>query len=163
MEDNAPRTNAEVIADNNVDSFVLTHAGNGVYTGRVLKNYNNSGERIYTYKVTGTIDQSLSENLLSYATKSAIAYFYSVKYYSYREGTPDQELIQYVTSSAVYVTQHVREGSNASIPSDPYLGGLSFAFWSEEGWTQDEDDTTISHYGFDLPDGITAPLVLYSH
>ena len=156
-QDGAVKTDAEISLDNGVEHYVMEHSGSGVYTAHVLVNQDESGnERSYAVAVEGVIDESADTQTVTSAGEALSFDYYSVLYYTVEKASATE----YTKRAASYRTQIVRKGSRTYAPSDAYVEGLSFSWYSATPWDQTSEKVNDEFDYAGTP--ITAKTELYA-
>lgn len=119
--------------DNGIDHYAMNYNGSAKrYEADVLVSYYGNGtEMPYTLKVEGGTDTGAATQLKT-SSKSASYEFYTLSYYSYK--SDGKNPASYIVDTKPYRTQIVRKGSKTSAPSDAYIEGLSFCWYSTTKW-----------------------------
>ena len=125
-KDNALWTNANLTIDNGRDHYTLSPVSNGVYKANVLEYEGHP----YNLTVESVIDTNT--NQITKSDKNKTYDYYTVDYYNYK--LTGDGLSYEVDSSKVYRQQIVRKGCYTSAPSDAYVPGLTFRWYSSTKW-----------------------------
>ena len=145
--DDANWDEATVVVDNGRDNYTMTNKGGGVYSAQVMKYLNSNDQEIpYTVSIEGVIDHTNTDNKITGSneeSKKVSQEFYTVHYRSYVKSGR-----KYKEKPEDYRKQLVRKNSTAEAPSDAYMEGLSFRWYSPTKWTDydEEDDTDEVKY-----------------
>ena len=134
-KDNATWSQASAALDNGVEHYVMNYkASEQKYEAYVLKNINEEGEeRPYTISVEGALDTGAPSTLTSTA-KTAVYDYYTVEYYTYKKANANDTSYALDTSKP-WRSQIVRKGCKTTAPSDAYVDGLSFRWYSRTKWS----------------------------
>ncbi|WP_272796021.1 FN3 associated domain-containing protein [Butyrivibrio sp. DSM 10294] len=145
--DDANWDEATVVVDNGRDNYTMTNKGGGVYSAQVMKYLNSNDQEIpYTVSIEGVIDHTNTDNKITGSnedSKKVSQEFYTVHYKTYVKSGR-----KYKEKPDDYRKQFVRKNSTAEAPSDAYMEGLSFRWYSPSRWTDynEEDDTAEVKY-----------------
>lgn len=150
--DNALWNDAKLNIFNDKYSYSLFKGDSGVYKTALI--FDENDEMEYTVSVNGAIENTV-EVLNSTGTQAALDY-YTVDYYSYKEGVNPGS---YELNTTPYRKQTVRENSKAMKVADPYVPGLTFSCFGKEQWQLNGS----GGIAYDFDEGVTQPLSLYAH